>query len=179
MDSASIICMTDTQNGPRRRRLSKADEEQRRLRAAVLFAQGLRPAAVARTLGVSRVAAARWHGLWKSQGTRPLLSAETRGSAPKLGDAEFARLEPQLLVSPRESGFDHARWTLALIAELIHREFGIRYHPSQVRKILNALGWFHRARGRPRRGAKTGSGPFKWRRYPGRRRRGRREYSSH
>src|SRR5947209_3757422 len=32
-------------------------------------------------------------------------------------------------------------WTLARLAKVIHRQFGIRYHPSHVWRLLTARGW--------------------------------------
>lgn len=148
---------------PRLHRLDRAGERQRRARAAELFARGCTQAEVARLVGVSRMTASRWHRKWKIEGGDALPVAGRTGCKPKLADEELARLEPLLLAGPVACGFDSQRWTLARVAELIRREFGVAYHPSQVQKILNALGWFHRPRGRPKRGAKTGTGPFAWR----------------
>ncbi|MDI3464215.1 MAG: hypothetical protein OJF50_003036 [Nitrospira sp.] len=32
-------------------------------------------------------------------------------------------------------------WTLKCVAQLIHQQFGIRYHPCHVWKLLTQLGW--------------------------------------
>jgi transposase len=47
----------------------------------------------------------------------------------------------RLVQGPLHAGYRTDVWTLARIAKLIHQEFGIRYHPSHVWKILTALGW--------------------------------------
>jgi len=55
---------------PRFSRGSRRDRdalEQRRLRAARLFAQGMRPAEVARELEVSRQSATVWHRAWQEE----------------------------------------------------------------------------------------------------------------
>lgn len=154
--------------------MNYAEKHQQRKRAAELFASGHTQAAVARILGVSRMSASRWHRAWKRGGESALLGTGRVGAKPRIPDEGLRVLHEILASGPAELGFDSDRWTLARIAEVIERECGTRYHPSQVRKILNALGWFHRPRGKPRRGSKTGTGPFKWRRYRHRRTPGRR-----
>ena len=62
--------------------------EQRRLRAARLFAQGLRPAEVARQLGVSRQSATIWHRAWEEEGVRGLRQTERTGRPPLLTEKE-------------------------------------------------------------------------------------------
>lgn len=46
-----------------------------------------------------------------------------------------------LLKGARAYGFPNELWTLKRIAAVIQVEFGVRYHPSHVWKILRHLGW--------------------------------------
>jgi transposase len=39
------------------------------------------------------------------------------------------------------AGYRTDLWTLPRVTELIHQEFGVRYHPAHVWKVLTALGW--------------------------------------
>jgi len=48
----------------------------------------------------------------------------------------------QLLVQgARAYGFPNELWTLKRIAAVIQVEFGVRYHPAHVWKLLRRLGW--------------------------------------
>jgi transposase len=40
-----------------------------------------------------------------------------------------------------EAGYETNLWTLRRIAEVIHREFGIRYTIPNVWKLMRAMGW--------------------------------------
>ena len=46
-----------------------------------------------------------------------------------------------LLKGPLAAGFATDLWTLARVAEVIDREFGVRYHPGHVWYILRDMGW--------------------------------------
>jgi transposase len=65
----------------------------RRLRAAELFAAGVRQAEVARQLGVSAQAVSVWRARFTQGGTEALRSRGPSGSAPRLSDAQLDRVE--------------------------------------------------------------------------------------
>ena len=69
----------------------------RRLRAAELFAIGVRQAEVARRLGVSRQSVHLWHQRWQAAGTDGLRSRGPTGPAPRLSDVQLRRVEQALL----------------------------------------------------------------------------------
>jgi transposase len=46
-----------------------------------------------------------------------------------------------LLKGARAYGFPNELWTLKRIAAVIQVEFGVRFHPSHVWKILRNRGW--------------------------------------
>jgi transposase len=77
----------------------------RRLRAAELFAAGLRQAQVARQLGVSRQSVSEWHARWQAGGSDALLSRGPTGPAPRLSDLELGRVEQALLEGATANGF--------------------------------------------------------------------------
>ena len=127
------------QDGDRGRNLKAL--EQRRLRAARLFAQGASQAKVARALGVSAQTASRWHARWQQGGTRALRAPARQGRPPKLTPVQARQLERALLKGARGQGFDEELWTLRRVAEVIWRLAGVRYHPGHVWRILRGLGW--------------------------------------
>jgi transposase len=114
----------------------------RRLRAAELFAAGVRQAEVAHQLGVSRQAVSVWHARWRTDGPQALHSKGPTGPAPKVADAQLAQLEQVLLEGAGANGFVGELWTLERIATVIERLTGIRHHPAHVWALLqHRLGW--------------------------------------
>ena len=114
----------------------------RRLRAAELFATGVRQAEVARQLGVSAQAVSVWHARFKAGGTDALHSRGPSGPAPRLSDAQLAQLEQALLEGATANGFVGELWTLERIALVIERLTGVRHHPAHVWALLRyRLGW--------------------------------------
>src|SRR5215207_2156489 len=115
--------------------------EQRRLKAARLFAHGTSQAKVARALGVSAQTASRWHARWQQGGARALRAPARQGRPPKLTPVQLRQLERALLKGARGHGFDEVLWTLRRVAEVIWRLAGVRYDPGHVWRILCGLGW--------------------------------------
>jgi transposase len=88
----------------------------RRLRAAELFATGVRQAAVARQLGVSLQAVSVWHARWRADGLDGLRSRGPTGPTPKVSDAQLGQVERALLEGATANGFTGELWTQDRIA---------------------------------------------------------------
>jgi len=78
--------------------------EARRLRAAELFAAGVRQAEVARRLKVSAQAVSVWHRRWQARGTDGLRSRGPSGPAPRLTDQQLANVEQACWKAPPPMG---------------------------------------------------------------------------
>jgi transposase len=114
----------------------------RRLRAAELFAAGVRQAEVARQLEVSAQAVSVWHGRWRQGGTDALHSRGPSGPAPKLSDLQLAQIEQALLKGATANGFVGELWTLERIVVMIQQLTGVHHHPAHVWALLrHRLGW--------------------------------------
>jgi transposase len=125
--------------------------EARRLRAAELFAAGVRQAEVARQLEVSAQAVSVWHARWQEGGTEALHSRGPSGPAPRLSDAQLAQVEQALLQGATAHGFVGELWTLNRVATVIGHLTGVQHHPAWVWALLHhRLGWSVQ---RPRRRA--------------------------
>jgi transposase len=106
--------------------------EARRLRAAELFAAGVRQAEVARQLGISAQAVSVWHRRFKAGGPEAPRSKGPSGTAPRLSDAQLAAA----------NGFVGELWTVDRVALVIERLTGVRHHPAHVWALLrHRLGW--------------------------------------
>jgi len=77
----------------------------------------------------------------KEGGVQALRNRPRSGRPPKLRDEQRSQL-PALLVWGAEAyGFRGDLWTTERVAAVIDRQFGVRYHPAHVSRILRALGW--------------------------------------
>jgi transposase len=83
------------------------------------------------------------------------------GRKPLMSFAEKRQLAKLLLKGPEPLGYETPLWTCPWVAHLIEQEFGVRYHPGHVWKLLIALGWSPQpptGRARERRRAKSCAG---------------------
>jgi transposase len=116
--------------------------QERRLRAAELFAAGVGQAEVARQLGVSRQSVHLWYQRWQAEGADGLRSRGPTGPAPRLSDGQLQHVEQALLEGAGANGFVGELWTLDRIATVIERLTGVRHHPAWVWALLrHRLGW--------------------------------------
>jgi transposase len=116
--------------------------EGRRLRAWELYHEGWQQRAIAKALGVSESAVSQW--LTRAiAGGGPEALRHRRGGGPKprLTAAQRGQL-PGLLARGAESyGFRGELWTRKRVARVVQREFGVRYDPSHIGRLLQALDW--------------------------------------
>ena len=110
--------------------------ERRRFRALRLLRQGLNQSEVARRVRVVRQSVARWVALDRKNGERALRQAGRAGRKPRLTERQKATLEQRLLAGPERLGYDTSLWSSERVAHLIEQEFGVRYHPGHVWKLL-------------------------------------------
>jgi transposase len=115
--------------------------EARRLRAWGLKAKGWGQQKIAEALGVTAGAVSQWMRRGREGGEEALKSRPRPGAVPKLTAEQRAEV-PVLLARGAEAfGFRGDVWTAKRVARVIRREFGVRYHPNHVGKLLRAAGW--------------------------------------
>ena len=133
--------MTSSSSPVRERRDIKALEE-RRKKAARLFARDISQAEVARRLKVSRAAVHYWHIVWEKQGAQGLKSKRgVFGRTPRLTEAKVKKVKSAILAGPRAAGFPTDMWTLGRITKIIKRVASVSYHPNHVWRVLHSLGF--------------------------------------
>src|SRR5262252_637341 len=116
--------------------------EERRMRAVDLFEQGVRPAEIARQVGVGHQTVSDWRNVWRQHGRAGLRAAGRAGRLPKLRRDQLVQVEAALARGPEANGYATDLWTLARVAEVIERVAGVRYHPHHVWRLLREqLGW--------------------------------------
>ncbi len=115
--------------------------EARRRRAVALLDRGGRVTDVARTIGCSHSSVVRWREAVAEDGTAGLNAKPVPGCPPKLTTRQKQRIPALLVRGALAWGFRTDLWTTPRIAEVIHRKFGVRYHPTHVGRLLVDLGW--------------------------------------
>ncbi len=117
--------------------------ERRRRQAAKLLDRGLSQAEVARRVKVSRESVRRWANRIAANGpSGGLKKAGRAGRIARLGPAELEKLEQILIAGPEKSGFPNSLWTLDRIAEVVQKQFGVKYHAGHIWWILcRKMGW--------------------------------------
>ena len=115
--------------------------EERRLRAWALKAKGWSQQKIAEALGVTAGAVSQWMRRGREGGVEALKRRPRPGAVPKLTAEQRAQI-PLLLAQGAEAfGFRGDVSTAKRVATVIRREFGVRYHPNHVGKLLRAAGW--------------------------------------
>jgi transposase len=116
--------------------------QERRMRAADLFEQGVIPAEVARQMGVSHQIVSDWRAAWRRAGRDGLRGAGRAGRLPKLSRDQLIQVERELIKGAEANGYPNDVWTLRRVAEVIEQVTGVSYHPAHVWSILrHELKW--------------------------------------
>ena len=120
----------------------RARREQVRLAAAELIEAGAGDREVARRFRVTRMSANRWRRALAAGGRAALLSKGPGGGPCKLTPAQVRELETALEAGPAAWGWDEDQcWTLARIAEVVRRRFGVEYTLAGLDLLLHRIGW--------------------------------------
>src|SRR6266850_1044143 len=114
--------------------------EQRRHEGMRLLGRGVSQAEVARRCEVGRPTAMRWEQQRKAV-RGAAWKRRALGRRPKLSPSHRQQLEKALLQGAQAHGFLNDLWTLPRVAELIHRQSGVRLHPGHVWRLLGRMGW--------------------------------------
>ena len=86
-------------------------------------------------------AVSQWLKRVAEGGVEALRNRIRPGPATRLTPEQRADI-PELLARGAEAhGFVGDVWTTARAAAVIEREFGVRYHPAHVSRLLRAIGW--------------------------------------
>lgn len=120
---------------------SAAELEVRRRIAGHMLQQGKGVREVARLVKASPSSVSRWKKELGKGGEDALAAKKHKGRPPRLKERQKKELEQILLKGAEAAGYATDLWTLARVAEVIEREFGVKYHPGHVWYILRGMGW--------------------------------------
>jgi transposase len=120
---------------------TSAQLESRRLRAWKLLREGVGPVDVARRVGVDRRSVRRWRAQAERGGPRALAARPTPGRPARLDPRQREKLVAWLIAGAESCGFATPLWTCPRVAELIRRQFQVRYHVDHIGRLLRGLGF--------------------------------------
>jgi transposase len=116
--------------------------EKRRRRAMAFLRTGKPYREVARLVQASVSSVVRWYQAYRRDRQHGLRARPTPGRPPRLTPRQRERLRRLLLRGAQAAGHTTELWTLQRIGTLIETEFGVRYSPVGVWKLLrHGLGW--------------------------------------
>ena len=113
----------------------------RRIHAVLLNAQEHTSGEIAQLLQAPRSKVSFWLAQYENHGWQALLEGHRSGRPKELTPAQLIQLDGLIDSGPIAYGFPSGVWTSPMIGRLIEEEFGVRYHPGHVRKLLKALGF--------------------------------------
>lgn len=116
-------------------------KEARRLRAWDLYQAKWPHVRIADALGVTEAAVSQWIKAASLGGVEALHSRSRQGQAARLSDEQLRHLLTLLERGAESFGFVGDVWTCERIAQVIEREFGVRYHPAHVSRLLHQESW--------------------------------------
>lgn len=107
-----------------------------------MFEQDTGARQIARSLRVSTKSVYQWRRAWRASGEAALASKGAGGNPCKLNEAQAAQLRAALEAGPAAYCWEQdQRWTLALVAALIARLFGVSHALRGVSFLLHRLGF--------------------------------------
>jgi transposase len=108
-------------------------------RRRVSMERGVRPAEIARQVGVAHQVVSEWRKAWRQGGREALRSAGPAGRKSRLTDAQFAEVTTALIDGAEANGYSTDIWTVPRVAEVIEHITGVAYHPGHVWSTLLRL----------------------------------------
>jgi len=136
----------------------------RRIHSVILCANGRTSGEIANLLDAPRSKVSLWLKNYEDYDLEGLLEGHRSGRPSGLSEEDQINLSDIIESGPVAYGFLGGVWTSPMITRVIEEEFGRKYHPGHVRKILHAL---HFSVQRPKRQLANANPDLleRWRRY--------------
>jgi transposase len=118
-----------------------ADRVATRIHAVLLNHDKSTSGEIAKTLKASPSGVSEWLKIYSEQGIDGLMEGRRSGRPSHLSNLDQILLCDIIDSGPIAYGYVSGLWTSIRIADVIEAEFGIRYHPGHVRKLLQDFGF--------------------------------------
>lgn len=115
-------------------------EERRRIAVQMLL-DGVHQAEVARRLHVAEQSVSRWRRAYEARGWDGIVAKPHPGPRQRMTARDRQKLSWILLRGALAYGFGTDLWTRRRIADVIRREFGVRYHTDHISRVMMGIGW--------------------------------------
>jgi len=106
-----------------------------------MLQQGATITEVARRIGCSHSSVILWRDTLRRRGAEGLKAKPASGRPSKLSLRQLKKLPKLLLKGPLVWGYATDLWTTTRIAEVIQREFKVKFHRAHVGRLLFRLEW--------------------------------------
>jgi transposase len=113
----------------------------RRAHCVLGYIEGQTVISMASALDIDRSAITKWLAWYNAEGTDGLRTSSPPGRVPRLSANQREQVARVVEAGPPAAGFRSGVWTGALVGEWIEREFGVRYHPQHIPRLLHQLGF--------------------------------------
>jgi transposase len=113
----------------------------RRLHAILLNHEGKTSGEIAALLKCPRSCVTQWLASYETYGEEGLLEGYHSGRPAGLKEQQKTHLGDIIDSGPVAYGYLSGVWTSPMVVEVIENEFGIRYHPGHVRRLLAHMGF--------------------------------------
>jgi transposase len=115
--------------------------EKRRRRAIELLEKGWSLSAVAAKIGCSVSSVFSWREAFRAGGEEGLKAKPVPGRPSRLSERQKQALARMLLKGALRCGYPTDLWTTRRVAQVIHKRWGVQYHPNHLWRLLSTLGW--------------------------------------
>jgi transposase len=126
------------------RKQAQADKAPRvalRVQGVMLSLEKHSVSEIAQLLHAHRSTVHTWIVWWNEYGKEGLYEGHRSGRPRSLTETDRQRLCDIVDSGPVAYGLQTGVWTSPIVTEVILEEFGVRYHPGHVRKLLKELGF--------------------------------------
>lgn len=113
----------------------------KRIHTVLLNNEGYTSGQIADLLKAPRSRVSNWLRDYQCFGYEALLEGQRCGRPSRLGPSQLIELTDIVESGPIAYGYLSGVWTSVMIAKVIEEEFGIRYDPRHVRRLLRKLGF--------------------------------------
>lgn len=113
----------------------------KRIHAVALNMEGQNSTEIAWVLKSPRSAVSLWLKNYEEHGLEGLLEGQRPGRPCGLNSKQRNKLSDIVESGPVAYGFLTGVWNSKMIARVIQEEYGVKYHPGHVRKVLYEIGF--------------------------------------
>jgi transposase len=113
----------------------------KRLHGLLAIAEGLSVHDVAQMLGLGEQTVRDYLNRFLWQGVGSVVYKRPPGRPAKLTKTQRKDLAALIEAGPQAAGYPSGCWSATIIQDLIHRHFGVEYHPHYICTLLDNLGF--------------------------------------